>query len=608
MIMIRLFVCLTLFIICHGSLAQQVKLADKGGPHVVAHPYYLEDQKGQLTFEEAVKNENGYIRSELIVPDFLGSLSKVIWYRFEVTNSSSIEEWFLEIKGGYMHTLTLYQINNDGSVKTQQLSSDDQFAKRPVKSNNVVFPVQIAIGEKSTFYLRATSRSLIRASMSFNTMQQLYENSVYTSYGNGFLTALAVALLLYNLFLYFSLKERVYLYYILYISLYILHNNIVSGNTLAFLPWTNILNSNILLPLMGFSSILFTNSFLQTKKYAPFIYRIRWILSALYLIPLTIYFAGSPQLAIVVISTLMYLLFIYWFSAGIIAYRNSFKPAIYYIAGFGALIICNTTFGLKINGVIQEGYWIDSALYIGTALESIILSFALAKKINFYKQEKESIQEQAYQQAVTFSHELITMQETERKRIASELHDSVGQKLIVIKNKVLLSLKTNGENKKPDHLAENVADVIQEIRSISYGLRPYQIDLLGLTQSVKSLAEETFEAAGINYEMHADNIDTLLDADSQMNIYRIIQECLNNIVKHSRASKCSINIYKNNQQIAIKIKDDGIGYREDDQQKGFGLRGIKERLHILRGTINAESADPTGTITTIQLPLPPANN
>jgi len=602
MTMSRLFVCL-LLIICYTAPAQEVHLENKGGPYVVAHPYYLEDKKGELTFVEAVKNQKEYVRSELAVPDFLGNLSKVIWYRFDVKNNSRIEDWFLEIKGGYMHTLTLYQIDNNGTIKSQELSSDDQFKERPVQSNNVVFPVQVVIGKRNTFYLRATSRSLIRASMRFNTMQQLYETSVYTSYGNGFLTALAVALLLYNLFLYFSLKERVYLYYILYISLYILHNNIVSGNTLAFLPWTGILNSNILLPLMGFSSILFTNSFLQTKKYAPFIYKIRWMLSSLYLIPLSIYFAGYPQLAIVVISTLMYLLFIYWFSAGIIAYRNSFKPAIYYIAGFGALITCNTLFGLKINGVIEEGYWIDSALYIGTALEAIILSFALAKKINFYKQEKESIQEQAYQQAVTFSHELIKMQETERKRIASELHDSVGQKLIVIKNKVLLSTKNTAENKKPDQLAENVADVIQEIRSISYGLRPYQMDLLGLTQSVKSLAEEIFDAAGIHYELKADNIDDLFNADNQMNIYRIIQECLNNIVKHSRASKCTVHISRNGQKIIIKVEDDGIGFKEDDIHNGFGLRGISERLHILHGTIQYGPAHPAGIITKIEFPF-----
>ena len=87
--------------------------------------------------------------------------------------------------------------------------------------------------------------------------------------------------------------------------------------------------------------------------------------------------------------------------------------------------------------VLPENYWTDSSLFIGVAIEAIILSFALANKFNFYKKEKERLQEEAYKQAIHFSRELINMQEAERKRIASELHDSLGQKLVLIKNRIL---------------------------------------------------------------------------------------------------------------------------------------------------------------------------
>lgn len=240
----------------------------------------------------------------------------------------------------------------------------------------------------------------------------------------------------------------------------------------------------------------------------------------------------------------MFLLFFYWILAGILAYRNGFQPAIYYILGFGALITMNLIFELKILGFITESYWIDSALYIGSALEAIILSFSLASKINFYKREKELIQEKAYQQAVNFSRDLINMQEQERKRIATELHDSVGQKLIVIKNKVLRFTKTgsSGFQQNPEGLAESVADAIQEIRSISYGLRPYQIDLLGLAQSIKSLVAESFDTLDISYSLQIDQVDDIKDPDLQINIYRIIQECINNISKHSGAKQVAIDV------------------------------------------------------------------
>lgn len=603
--MIRLFIFLVALIAGPRSLqARQVVLSDDRKPFNVANPYYLEDREGNLSFDQVLQEQQSFVRSKITVPDFLGNLSKAIWYRFEVINESHTADWFLEIKGGFFHRAQLYIPGQTGVTSPQELTADGDFEKRPIKSNDLVFNVPVKPGEKVTVYLRVDSKTLIRASMKMKTMQQLYETSILSNFGYGFMTAVAAALLLYNLFVFFSLRERVYLHYCLYIFLYIIHNSFVSGYLLMFFPWSSFINSTLWLPFMGLASIVFTNSFLQTSRYAPFIYRIRWVVCSLFIIPLTMYFMGNYQLAISVIGLVMYALFIYWIAAGIIAYRNSFKPAAYFVAGFGALIVLNTFFGLKILGVLEENYWLDSALYIGTALEAIILSFALATKINFYKKEKEQIQEQAYRQAVNFSRELIHMQETERKRIASELHDSVGQQLIVIKNKVLLAEKAGNEAKHADGLSGKVSDVIQEIRSISYGLRPYQMDLLGLTQSVKSLAEEVFDAAGIDHTINADNIDALLAPDMQMNIYRIIQECFNNIAKHSRALKCSINIRKEEGRITITITDNGIGISKDGWMKGFGLRGIQERLHILNGTMDTRKAEPTGNTTIITFPIP----
>jgi signal transduction histidine kinase len=265
----------------------------------------------------------------------------------------------------------------------------------------------------------------------------------------------------------------------------------------------------------------------------------------------------------------------------------------------------NLIFELKILGFITESYWIDSALYIGSALEAIILSFSLASKINFYKREKELIQEKAYQQAVNFSRDLINMQEQERKRIATELHDSVGQKLIVIKNKVLRFTKTgsSGFQQNPEGLAESVADAIQEIRSISYGLRPYQIDLLGLAQSIKSLVAESFDTLDISYSLQIDQVDDIKDPDLQINIYRIIQECINNISKHSGAKQVAIDVKREGGVLYIHIEDDGIGFDPKATVSGFGLKGIRERLHIMHGTIEISNAAPRGTFFKMSIPV-----
>ncbi|MFT3793375.1 7TM diverse intracellular signaling domain-containing protein [Flavobacterium sp.] len=567
--------------------AQVITLSDTVQRNSISYPYYLQDRQASLRFEQVKKAKHHFEKAKDKVPDFLGNFSEAIWYRFEVENKSGTSEWFLEIKGGFMHELTVYQLSANGKVQSLTLSGDHRSRKAPVFSNNVIFPITLSDDVKNEIYIRATSKTLIRTSMQLCTMQQLYEDTLFGSYGDGFFTAIAVALLLYNLFVYFSLREKVYLYYIGYISTAILHTNIVAGHLQIFVPWVDWINTTTILPIISVFSILFTNSFLQTQQYAPFIYKIRKPLMVICMSPLFCYAFGWYKLAILLAAILIFTLFVYWILAGFIAYKNGFAPAVYYLIGFGALVAMSVVFEFKMRGFLEENYWTDSSLFIGAAIEAVILSFALADKFNFYKKEKERLQEEAYLQAIHFSRELINMQEAERKRIASELHDSLGQKLVLIKNKILRStpFKANAPQQPDDTLSHNVAEAIQEIRNISYALRPYQLDLLGLTSSVKSMVSESFDVAQIDYTISLDNIDALFDNEGQINVYRIIQECIHNIIKHAQAKNVAIAIKSQDNGVKIAISDDGIGFDTNENHTGFGLKGIKERLQILGGTM-----------------------
>ncbi len=589
---------------CLQLSAQVITLSDTIQRYGISYPYYFKDPHASYTFKQVGKAR--FVQAKDKVPDFLGDFSEAVWYRFDVLNHSRSEDWYLEIKGGFMHHLTVYQVSGNGRTDSLTLSGDDRFFSKPVFSNNLIFPLTLPAGKSVEIYVRATSKTLIRTSMSLGTMQKLYEDTLLISYGDGFFTAVAIALLLYNLFVYFSLREKVYLYYIGYISTAILHTNLVAGHAQVFLPWLDWLNTTIMLPVISFFSILFTNSFLQTREYAPEIYKIRWPLIVLCMLPLVCYMAGIYKLAILLAAIFIFILFFYWLFAGILVYRRGFAPAVFYIIGFGALVLMSVVFEMKMRGWLEESYWTDSSLFIGAAIEAVILSFALADKFNFYKKEKERLQGEAYQQAIRFSRELISMQEAERKRIASELHDGLGQKLVLIKNKILRAAQpgaTASTHLSDDALSQNVAEAIQEVRDISYGLRPYQLDLLGLTSSVKSLVEESLDAAQMDYQIRIGNIDRLFDNDAQINIYRIIQECINNIVKHSGAEKVNVVITQETGHLKIDISDNGIGFNMNVNHAGFGLKGIKERLQILGGHMTVTAASPRGMRFEFMVPL-----
>ncbi len=598
--------CLFAIICCCRLSAQPIQLADQSVSYPVFYPFFLEDPRADFSFEQVQKDS--FTRSPAKTPDFKGNMSSAIWYRFEVVNQSNTSDWLLEIRGSFMHRITVYQTDG-GRLQQRSLNADNGFSSRPIRSNNLVFPVHLLPGEQKTIHVRSTSKTLIRTSMRFSTMQTLYEKSIFSSYADGFFTALAVAMLLYNLYVYFTLREKVYLYYIAYISTSILHNNLVAGDAQVFLPWLDWLNTTTIVPVVSFFSILFTNSFLRTREYAPVIFRLKNLFISFCALPLFFYLLGWYQVAVMLVAILAYLSFIYWVTAGIMAYRKGFPPAGFYLVGFGALAAMSVVFELKMQGILEERYWAESSLFIGAAVEAIILSFALASKINFYKKEKEKIQEQAYRQAVNFSRDLIGMQEAERKRIASELHDSLGQKLVLIKNKILkASLPASGNSPgQDDSLPGSVAEAIQEIRTISYGLRPYQLDLLGLTSSINSLVEESFDAANISYRPDIDTIDDLFDNEASINIYRIIQECVNNVVKHSAASHVDISLKKGDGAIEIVIKDNGAGFNATGNYSGFGLKGIRERLHILQGAVDIDSVPAHGTRVSFTIPIPNKN-
>lgn len=216
----------------------------------------------------------------------------------------------------------------------------------------------------------------------------------------------------------------------------------------------------------------------------------------------------------------------------------------------------------------------------------------------------------AAQQA--FSRQLIASQESERKRIAAELHDSLGQRLIIIKNMALLFLNAHGSTQEAhqhiEEISTEASHAIGEVKEIAYNLRPYQLDRIGLTKAVEAIVRSVSAASTIVFSSEIDNIDDVFPKDSEINFYRIVQESLNNILKHSSATHASVTIRRDPNRLSLTIRDDGKGWavegtRPDSQRAGFGLVGISERAQLLGGTPRIQSAPGQGTIISIDVAL-----
>jgi signal transduction histidine kinase len=215
----------------------------------------------------------------------------------------------------------------------------------------------------------------------------------------------------------------------------------------------------------------------------------------------------------------------------------------------------------------------------------------------------------AAQQA--FSRQLIASQERERKRIAAELHDSLGQRLVIIKNLALILLNgsaTDGAREQIGEISTEASHALGEVREISYNLRPHQLDRLGLTKAVEALVKKAASASPITFSSEIADIDGVFPNEAEINFYRVAQESVNNVVKHSAATEASVTVRRDDGRIALTVRDNGKGFvpetiQRDPAAGGLGLVGISERATLLGGYATIHSAPGRGTTVDISIDL-----
>ena len=209
---------------------------------------------------------------------------------------------------------------------------------------------------------------------------------------------------------------------------------------------------------------------------------------------------------------------------------------------------------------------------------------------------------------LAFTRAMLESQESERRRIAASLHDSLGQELLVIRNQAHLALQSAPDalRQRLEEISDTTLQAINEVREITRNLRPYQLDRLGLTQSIRALARKVSENSSIEFACHVDDVDQLFDSESEIHLYRIVQEALNNILKHSGATEAAVVVKKVPGSLSISVRDNGRGLTAPDPSgsTGFGLSGIKERAEIMGGSARVDSSTGLGFNLLVLLPLP----
>ncbi len=281
--------------------------------------------------------------------------------------------------------------------------------------------------------------------------------------------------------------------------------------------------------------------------------------------------------------------------------------------------------GSSVILIVNPPYWM-TWWFISLA---IILFLTIIFMI-YYRRVAALKKEKVLQQEI--SRQLIIKQEEERSRIALGLHDSIGQDLLLIKNRLMLIMKKASERRLEkgninfkeknynlttidylNQISADVSSVLKNVREISHDLRPPDLDQLGLTETIKSILLNMRNSTNIKVSGFVDTVDDLLLKEQEINFVRIVQEALGNVIKHAETAECKVEVSNTNNKILLRIIDYGKGFNEVEigQRKkqttiGLGLTGMAERVRILDGNIKIKSEPGKGTQIEIQIPIKPS--
>lgn len=264
----------------------------------------------------------------------------------------------------------------------------------------------------------------------------------------------------------------------------------------------------------------------------------------------------------------------------------------------------------QIRGALHTRIWLTSLTTIGLALVVALLAARAVGRLNARLREQHLHEVEQTRELARLSTRLLQAQEDERRRIARELHDEIGQSLGALKLELAVAERTAQAASLDVALAEarSITDsTITTVRDLSQLLHPAMLDHLGLPDTADWYLRAFSRRTGITSELRIDRLDERLPHDVEVCTYRVIQEATTNVARHAGATSCRVEIARDAAALHVVVEDNGRGFTPRPPRMtdghGLGLIGVRERVVSLGGSLRLESADGAGTRLSVDLPL-----
>ncbi len=542
------------------------------------------------------------------------------WFKIKVKNTSKNELFIIECQNPDVNHIEVFQVNDSGKLFSSFTNAGDYypFNDRPKKYVNFAFPFFAPKGSEMTYYIRTYFHGEpVTLPLYLWNFNKFYENANDKSFlfGGYFFILFTVTIFMFVTWL--IGKSKMNLYYSLFVlslSLFLIAR---VGYSYQYFypnyPFLRNLDQPIFAGFLFYFFLLFSMQYLQLKQQLPLWYKLfRWlsifIVIQILSVPLFMHDILPMEpfqfsyLVTLILSSIAVLMVSLYLSIKI---KNK-RFYIFFIAYLFELIGFIYHF-FNVFDIIDITLFGRYFMYYAVLLELIIFSIYLTYQLIAIRRDNLYMSLELNKQKQQALVGIMLGEQSERKRLSHELHDGLGLMLSTIKARLSnITINDQIESEKLNHIITEVDHACNDIRIMSHNLSPYKIEEEGLKSVLESLFYQLNSTYNIQFKLNynlkeQDKLPSILES----NIYRGIQELVQNIIKHSLANKASLIIEKDNEEFYyIQMKDNGVGFNPADKKNwGIGLANVKRRVKYFGGTFEINSKPNRGTLITVKFKL-----
>jgi PAS domain S-box-containing protein len=474
--MTRLLQIACLWLLAGAAWAQGsvLELGAQDNYRLAPYVTFLEDAEGKLALDDilqpAQQSRFRPVRGSGPAANF-GLTRSAIWLRVELRAASGQDpHWLLELAYPPLDHLQLFTPSPQGGWQRQVAGDIEPFSSRAVAHRNHVLPVSLAAGQTTALYLRLASEGTIAAPLRLWRAEALWKNDQASYALLSLYFGLLIGLFLYNLLLFLSVRDRAYLVYVLFVAGMALAQAALTGLGYQFL-WPDRVWWNSVSPPAGFCTaavfgLFFARLFLESRERMPVMDRILLALTVAWGVTLLTAFALPYLVSTWLVTLLAPVTVLALIVSGVLALRLGHGGARHYLAAWAVLLVGVLTLFLHNTGVLPSNGLTTNALLIGSALEMVLLSFALAARINVARSFREQAQARiAAEHAMV---EALSQDIRRREELEEQLHHTMSEREAILNNAVVgivLSVK-----RRHEWVNEKFAQMLGYPRQVLIGL------------------------------------------------------------------------------------------------------------------------------------------